>query len=111
MEGDLRQILDAGLATADPKDAVLRSLELDGDSILAGGESFEADRVFVLSAGKAACAMARAAVQLLGDRISGGLVVTKEGHEAPLESLEILAVRVSSKQGRFDVRRGQEGPE
>src|SRR3712207_4605846 len=111
MEGDLRQILDAGLAAADPKAAGLRALELDGDSILAGGESFEADRVFVLSAGKAACAMARAAEQLLGDRIPSGLVVTKEGHEAPLESLEILAVRVSSKQGRFDVRRGQEGPE
>ena len=90
MEGDLRQILDAGLAAADPKAAVLRSLELDGDRILAGGESFEPERVFVLSAGKAACAMAQAAEQLLGDRISGGLVVTKEGHEDPLESLEIL---------------------
>ena len=91
MEGDLRQILDAGLAAADPKAAVLRSLELDGDRILAGGESFEPERVFVLSAGKAACAMAQAAEQLLGDRISGGLIVTKEGHdEAPLESLEIL---------------------
>src|SRR3712207_2035396 len=91
MEGDLRQILDAGLAAADPKAAVLRSLELGGDRILAGGESFEPERVFVLSAGKAACAMAQAAEQLLGDRISGGLVVTKEGHdEAPLESLEIL---------------------
>ena len=90
MEGDLRQIFDAGLAAADPKAAVLGSLKLDGGRILAGGESFEPERVFVLSAGKAACAMARAAEELLGDRISGGLVVTKEGHEAPLEFLEII---------------------
>jgi glycerate 2-kinase len=59
MEEDLKQILDAGLEAADPKAAVLRSLNLDGDRILAGGESFEPERVFVLSAGKAACAMAR----------------------------------------------------
>ena len=78
------------MAAADPKAAILRSLELDGDRILARGESFEPERVFVLSAGKAACAMAQAAEQLLGDRISGGLVVTKEGYEDPLESLEIL---------------------
>ncbi len=90
MEEDLRQILDAGLAVADPKAAVLRSLELEGDRILAGGESFEPERIFVLSAGKAACAMARAAEELLGDRIFGGLVVTKEGHEAPLRFLETI---------------------
>ncbi len=76
MEEDLRRILDAGLAAS--------------DRILAGGESFEPERVFVLSAGKAACAMARATEELLGDRIFGGLVVAKEGHEAPLGSLETI---------------------
>ncbi len=45
MEEDLRRILDAGLAAADPKAVVLRSLKLDGDRILAGGESFEPERV------------------------------------------------------------------
>ncbi len=88
MEEDLRRILDAGLAATDPKAVVLRSLKLDGDRILAGGESFEPERVFVLSAGKPACAMARATEELLGDRIFGGLIATKEGHEAPLGSLE-----------------------
>jgi hypothetical protein len=37
MEEDLRRILDAGLAASELKAAVLRSLKLDGDRILAGG--------------------------------------------------------------------------
>jgi glycerate 2-kinase len=90
MEEQLREILSAGLAAADPKEAVLRSVRLEGSSILAGGEHFEADRVFVLAAGKAAGAMAQAAEELLGGRLAGGLVVTKYGHEADLELLETI---------------------
>jgi glycerate 2-kinase len=46
--------------------------------------------VFVLSVGKAAPAMAGVAEECLGEGIEGGLVVTKEGHEAPLEILETI---------------------
>jgi glycerate 2-kinase len=87
---DLKTILEAGLAAADPKAAVLRSLRVEGDRIVADEQDFEAERVFVLAAGKAACAMAQAAEELLGDRIAGGLVVTKDGHEAPLERLDTV---------------------
>jgi glycerate 2-kinase len=44
----------------------------------------------VLAAGKAASAMARAAEELLGERLAGGLVVTKYGHEADLGLLETI---------------------
>ena len=88
MEKELREILTAGLEAADPREAVLRFLSVEGERIVAEDASFEAERVFVLSVGKAAPAMAGAAEELLGDRISGGLVVTKEGHETPLEKLE-----------------------
>ena len=87
MENDLREILSAGLEAADPRAAVLRFL---GDHILTGEENFPAERLFVFSVGKAAPAMARAAEEFLGERIEGGLVVTKEGHEAPLELLETV---------------------
>jgi glycerate 2-kinase len=90
MEEQLREILAAGLAAADPKEAVLRSVRLEGNSILAGGERFEAERVFVLAAGKAAGAMAQAAEELLGGRLAGGLVVTKYGHEASSGQLETI---------------------
>jgi len=90
MEEDLQQILSAGLAAADPREAVLRSLRLEGNTVLAGDERFEAERIFVLAAGKAAGAMARAAEELFGERLKGGLVVTKDGHEASSERLETI---------------------
>ena len=90
MEEQLREILSAGLAAADPKEAVLRSVRLEGDKILAGGERFGAERVFVLAAGKAAGAMAQAAEELLGERLAGGLVVTKDEHVPGPEHLETI---------------------
>ena len=91
MQEDLKRVLDAGLAAADPKAAVLRSVRVEDGRIVAGGVGFEFDRVLVLAAGKAACAMARAAEELLGERISGGLVITKEGHEGRLEHLQTIS--------------------
>ena len=90
MNEELREILSAGLAAADPKEAVLRSVRVEGDTILADDARFEAERVFVLAAGKAAGAMARAAEELLGDRIAGGLIVTKVGNEATSGRLDVV---------------------
>jgi hydroxypyruvate reductase len=66
MENELREILNAGLEAADPREAVLRFLSVEGERVVAGDASFEAERVFVLSVGKAAPAMAGAAEELLG---------------------------------------------
>lgn len=90
MKNELREILSAALEAADPGEAVRRYLNVEDGKILAADASFEPRRVFVLAAGKAACAMARAAEELLGDRVSGGLVVTKDGNETPLERLEVV---------------------
>ena len=51
MEEDLRRILSASLAAADPEEAVRRCLRLEGNAVVAGDERFEAERVFVLAAG------------------------------------------------------------
>jgi len=48
------------------------------------------DRVRVLGVGKAAASMARGVEQVLGDRVAGGVVVTKQGHVAPLDRVELL---------------------
>jgi glycerate 2-kinase len=90
MRDDLQEILSAGLAAADPAEAVRRSLSLEDGSLAAGGCSFVADNVFVVAAGKAAGAMARAAGELLGERLAGGVVVTKDGHEPGPENLETV---------------------
>jgi glycerate 2-kinase len=87
---DLREILSASLAAADPEEAVRRFVRIEGNAVVAGDRRFEAERVFVLAAGKAAGAMARAAEELFGERVAGGLIVTKHGHEASSEKLEII---------------------
>ncbi len=48
------------------------------------------DRLSVLGAGKAACAMARGALAMLGSRVSGGSIVTKTGHAFAVPPLEVL---------------------
>ena len=90
MREDLQEIFAAGLAAADPQRAVRRELELEDGAILAGEKRFEPRRVFVLAAGKAAGAMAKAAEELLGEKVSGGLVVTKDGHDPGPEGFETV---------------------
>ncbi len=46
-------------------------------------------RVLVIGAGKASAVMARALEELLGDRISGGLVCVKDGHGVPLQRVAV----------------------
>jgi glycerate 2-kinase len=90
VERELREILSSGIAAADPKEAVLRALRVEGGEVVAGGGRFRAERVFVVAAGKAAGAMARAAEELLGERVAGGVLVTRDGHEASSGRLETI---------------------
>ena len=90
MEEDLKEIMAAGLSAADPEKAVNRFLETGDGHISAGGAGFEAERVFILSAGKAAGPMARAAADSLGSLLAGSLVVTKDGHDEGPEALETV---------------------
>ena len=90
MQDHLREILAAGLAAADPAAAVRRSLDLEGGWVSVDGRAFEARSVSVVAAGKAAGPMARAAVEVLGDNVSGGIVVTKDDHDPGPEVLETV---------------------
>ncbi len=45
--------------------------------------------VVLLACGKAACAMAGAAVEVLGERLTGGAVHTREGHARTVPRLEV----------------------
>ena len=90
MRKDLEEIWAAGLAAADPARAVGRALALEDGAVLAGDDRFGPRRVFVLAAGKAAGSMARAAEELLGEKVYGGLVVTKDGHDPGPEDFETV---------------------
>lgn len=78
----VKRVLFAALRAVDPATAVARFLEREGDLLFAGGRSYDLShyrRVFILGAGKAAVPMTKAAARILGDRLSGGLIITKEG--------------------------------
>ena len=90
MRGDLEEILDAALAAAGPTATVHRFLGAEHGRVRVGDESFEAERVFALAVGKASGAMARAAREALGETLSGGLCVTKEGHDEPPSPFETI---------------------
>ena len=90
MDQDLREVFSAGLAAADPQRAVRGSLQVEGGKIFAGDEELEAERVFILAAGKAAGAMSRAAEELLGEKVAGGVLVTKDDHDAGSGNLEVF---------------------
>ncbi|MCM1056031.1 MAG: glycerate kinase [Firmicutes bacterium] len=68
---DAEQIIRESIRRVLPDEAVARALQ---------DRSFGQGRILVVAAGKAAWRMAAAAARILGNRISGGVVVTKYGH-------------------------------
>ena len=88
-----RSILEAALRAVDPRRAVRRALRLEGSRLEAGGRVWDLDafrRVIAVGAGKAGAAMAQALEEILGPRLSAGVVVVKDGHTAPTRLVEVL---------------------
>ena len=90
MKEELKEILAAALAAADPGRTVRRFLSIEDGRMSVGGESFEPRRILALAIGKASGAMARAAGEVLGEALNGGLCVVKAGHEKPPPTFETL---------------------
>ncbi|NLF13153.1 MAG: glycerate kinase [Anaerolineaceae bacterium] len=76
----------AALAAVEPGAAVRRHVRREGNRLLIGGQTYDleaAERTWVVGGGKAAAPMAAALVPLLGERLAGGLVVTRYGYAGP----------------------------
>jgi len=71
---DALEVLAAGVAAVEPEAAVRRALASELPELSKG------HGMVVLALGKAASAMARGAVGVLGARVNRGVVVTKDGH-------------------------------
>ncbi|MEN6606686.1 MAG: glycerate kinase [Bryobacteraceae bacterium] len=85
-------IFRAALSAADPVEAVLRCMRLEGDVLTIGGGRYRLKsfrRILVTGAGKAGAAMAQAVERVLGSRIDRGLVNVKYGHVAKLRRVEL----------------------
>ncbi|POQ98984.1 hypothetical protein AU468_11380 [Alkalispirochaeta sphaeroplastigenens] len=80
-------IAGAALSRVDPVELITRSLRVQDHHLLIEAQgstrSFDLDRfdeILVVGAGKAGASMARGLEEVLGDRISRGLVAVKHGH-------------------------------
>lgn len=92
VRGKIVQTLDAALAAVDPRNAVLHVLQRDGDRLTVGDRPYDLTqfaRVLVIGAGKAGAPMTQAVEQVLGDRITAGLVVVKTDHGGPTHQVTI----------------------
>ena len=91
---DFRTILAAAIGAVEPRAAVMRHLSLSGGTLTLNTPAAPVrydlaafDRIFVVGAGKATAPMARAVEQILGDRITGGIISVKDGHTDTLEKV------------------------
>jgi glycerate 2-kinase len=78
-----RQLQQAALAAVDPAEAVRKFVSRTGDQVVVADRSYnlrEFDRVWLVGAGKAAVPMAGAVSEVLRDRLSAGVIITKYGH-------------------------------
>jgi len=86
-------ILAAAVQTVEPAAAVKRHVSRHGEVLRVGRRRYHLRRIrrlLVVGAGKAAAPMAAAIEQILGPRVSGGIVVVKYGHAAPLRRISIV---------------------
>ncbi|MCC7107263.1 MAG: glycerate kinase [Chloroflexi bacterium] len=85
-------ILSAALAAVDPYEAVRQALQRNGERLTVDGETYDLARfrrAIVVGAGKAGAPMARAVEDVLGDRLTGGVVNVKRGHAEATRRVEI----------------------
>jgi hydroxypyruvate reductase len=94
----VRRVFSAALQAADPRQAVREAMQANGGVLAVGGHRLGLDgyrRVRLVGAGKAAQAMARGALDVLGERAADGILIAKhlQDEEQPLP-------------GRIRVRKG-----
>jgi len=91
-------IFQAALRAVEPREAVLRSLQRAGRVLrLVSGKKpvkrfdlEKIDHIYIVGAGKASAPMAAAVEEVLGDRLSEGVVVVKTGHGLKLRKTTVL---------------------
>jgi glycerate 2-kinase len=89
----ITRILAASLEAVEPGEAVKRSLELNGDVLTVGGRELDLssfEHIHSLGLGKAAAAMSVALQELLGPRLTDGLVITKNLSGTSIASTRLI---------------------
>ncbi len=84
-------IFRAALDAADPRVAIHRVVQRDGNTLRVGARAYDLTRgrVFVIGFGKASAAMAQAIEEICGDKIARGAVSVKYAHTQALQKIEL----------------------
>jgi glycerate 2-kinase len=93
----IRRVLGAALQAVDPRQAVVRSLVIDGDLLKAAGQTVDLrdyQRIRLVGVGKAVVAMAQGAVDVLGGLARDGLLIAKHRPEDAARLPDRIAVRL-----------------
>jgi len=88
----LLPILSAALDAVDPIAAVKRYMSLEASELRIGERTYDLDQyrnIYVIGGGKAGGAMAKAAEEVLGERLTAGVINTKYGYLADTKIIKI----------------------
>ncbi|SIO00890.1 glycerate kinase type-2 family protein [Halodesulfovibrio marinisediminis] len=89
----LHEILGAALNAVAPDKAVGRFVSLDGDTLLIDDVTYYLntfENIYVVGAGKGAAPMAAKLEEILGDKITDGVICVKYDHTVPLRIIRTI---------------------
>ena len=92
LRSDAVSIFEAGVNAVDPENAVRSHMSLRDGNLIINGTAFDLsafDNIYVIGMGKAAAPMARAVEDILGDRVTAGIINVKHGHTVGLDKIKI----------------------
>ena len=94
---DLEGIFLSGVERVNPRGLISAGLQVEGNRLTVESETTsltldlnDFDRIIVLGTGKATASMAAGLEEVLGDRISEGLIVVKYGHTETLSRIRSI---------------------
>lgn len=93
MRKDAEKIFYSGLRAVDPGAAVKKYCRRKGDYLFIGNKPYDLSRIkniFVVGAGKATAPMAAEIENLLGNRITKGIINVKYGHTSKLGRIKLI---------------------
>ncbi len=95
LRSDGMEIFTHALRAVDPVEAVKRHLKLKGDDLRVDGKIYflrDYGHISVIGGGKAGASMALAVEEILGDRITRGVINVKYGHLSELKRVKLNEV-------------------
>lgn len=86
------KIFQAAIHSVDPEEAILNHIKVVNGVLTVGERNLplkDYNRILIVGAGKADAPMAQAVERLLGQHISDGIIIVKDGHGLPLTRIRI----------------------